>query len=116
MISKLHPGEVIDIVITFALGVEVGARVIGKVELLFVELHAGELLLGSIFSHQFEENGTVAMEDLVGFPNSFGRSTSKPDMIIIFAVDGAENFIGSPGNGVFANRAGAWHGWSDLIG
>jgi hypothetical protein len=90
-------------VIAFALGVEVGTGIMGEVELLFVEIQTGKLLLAGVFAHEFEQDGAVTMKDLVGFANHFGRGAPEADVIVIFANVGAKNFVRSSDDGRFTD-------------
>jgi hypothetical protein len=110
LIRKLHPGKVIDIVIAFALGVDIRPGVVMEVELLFVEVHTGKLLLTGVFAHEFEQDGAVSMENFVDLTNDFGRGTAETDVIVVFADVGAKNFVRSSDDGRFTDGAGAGHG------
>jgi hypothetical protein len=81
-----------------------------EVELLFVEVHARKLLLTGVFSHEFEQDGAVAMENFVDLTNDFGRGATEADVIVVFADVGAKNFVRSSDDGRFADGAGARHG------
>ena len=89
------------------------------VEFLFVEYLAVDFLLSFVFTHDFEENGAIAVQDFICFANGCGGSTPELDVVAVFAGDGAEFFSVAAGDRAFADGADAGrgrHGWNDRRG
>lgn len=75
-IEEFEPGEVIDQVVHFVAAIDVIAGEIFIVELLLIQYGAVYLLLGFVFSDNFQQDGAIAVQDFIGIPHGLGGGLS----------------------------------------
>ena len=63
---KFHPSEVVHQVVAFALSIFVKSGHVFKAKILFRQEVAIHFFLVVVFSHYFEQDGAIAMEDFIG--------------------------------------------------
>lgn len=81
--------------IYFVLGVGIEMREIIEFKIFTFEEYTWNFALIFIFTHEFEENGSIAMKDGVNIFGSFQGDTSEISMIIVFAPKRTKETIAS---------------------
>ena len=80
---------------------------IPKVKFFTVHKCSGYFFLGTVFSHDFEQDRAIAMEDFVYTLRSFRRHFIELDVIVGLAGGRAEYFVSTSCDGLFAKATEA---------
>lgn len=94
----------------FAPAIEVTAREIVEAEFFLFQHEPVYLFLSFVLAHDLQQDGAVAVEDLVGFAYDNCGSTAQANMVFVFAGNGAKDLVGAAGKGRFAQTAAAFGG------
>ena len=65
LIRKNHPGEVIHIMYHLVLSIDVVVGDIPEVKFFTVKQYSGYFFLSTVFTHDFKEDGAIAMQDFI---------------------------------------------------
>jgi hypothetical protein len=97
------PGNIINEVDQFVLGIKVVGGHEGSIKLTFIEPMFRDLLREAVATEQIEQDGSIAVEDLIDFEDGFGGLFGKSLVKRRFTGRGAEQFIGSTNDGCIAS-------------
>lgn len=81
--------------ISFASTIDVVPSHIMEAEFFLFEDQAVYFLLSFVFAHDLQEDGAIAVEDLVGFAYSLSGGAAQADVVFVFAGERAEYLIGT---------------------
>ncbi len=109
LIAEFHPGEVVDVVVGFALPVGVDAGEVIVAEAGGVEFRSGNFHFLSAWAHEGVEDFAVAVEVAVGLFDHTKGGFPAGYIGGIFAFDATESFIASAGQWIAAVFALAVH-------
>jgi hypothetical protein len=103
LIGGASPGNIINEMDQFVLGIKMVGGHEGSIKLTFIEPMFRDLLGEAVGTEQIEQDGSIAVEDLIDFEDGFGGLFGKSLVKRRFTGRGAEQFIGSTNDGCIAS-------------
>ena len=83
-VCKFHPGKIINEVIHLVMLIHMKSGTVGVVKFFLVQHLSVDLFLFAVFTHYLQENGAIAMEDLIRVFHHQGGCPAQFDMVFIF--------------------------------
>lgn len=106
-VTEFHIGKVIDIVIAFAFCILIDAGAVIEIEFLLFESKERQGFLFGIFTHQFQKDRSVTVEDFVCSCGRFLSYFFQFLMIGRFTINGTKDFIRTSKDRVFTPFTGS---------